>query len=424
MTMNGPKSELLVHTSSNIIASRSPKQILQQDICQKYGWSCTVTTSKIPFQNPNEEELPDSRGQDQVGTVRVGDLNPAKTLNNSTKITIGKNNEVIIASSTVTPCKPDIQYVCNIAVGYQTNYTFTSNVSEIDVYQQAIHGLQVSINKEEQKPVLTLQEFLSTLHCRGTTGSIATTDLQPWTIPIYDSHDLRNWDYFWSHRPNVVGMDTEGNNCIPPIIVQIAVIDSPNNETYCIIEAPQRRGSRGSRTATPAATLSHNLQRLLNDTSIVKVFCDNFAHKDKVALGIHVASSSLPDTNNEQRGQCAAYGFQSEPQSSIIDLECVMNEMYGPVKVARGLSRIMSLTIAPHVQISKSSASPTPNNMETSKTASSERWKNIKKFALIEQGKIKPISNIFRGLSPTELQYAACDAYATLLVYNYLFLKK
>ena len=102
-----------------------------------------------------------------------------------------------------------------------------------------------------------------------------------------------------------------------------------------------------------------------------------------------------------------------------------MNEMYGPAKVARGLSRIVALTIATNVQISKSSTSNTKNNIPTtSKTASSERWKNIKRFALIEQGKIKPITNIFKDLSPIELQYAACDAYATLLVYNYLLLKK
>ncbi len=398
--------------------SRSPKQILQQDICHKYGWSCAVTAATIPIQKDGTE-LPVE----------------------------GK------------------QYVCTVIVGYQKIYTFTSGVSEVDVYQHAIDGLQTIIQDEEQKPAMSLREFLSTTAQlgAGTAMTSATnSSITGMTIPIYDSHDVRNWDYFWSHKPTVVGIDTEGNNCTPPILIQIAVIH--HNETYCIIEAPlqQRRKSHyarnntsigngtatGTNTSDPTSTasLSYSMQRLLNDTTIVKVFCDNFAHKDKIALGIHTSTSVLSTTssnttsdninnkngskrqnrnrnNNDNNNNNNMYGFQSEPpqQSSIIDLECVMNEMYGPVTVARGLSRIVSWTIATQVRICKSSSSSSSN---ANNTASAGRRKNVKKFVLLEQGKIKPITNLFRDLSPIELQYAADDVYATLLVYNFYWRKR
>ena len=399
---------------SQVKVSRSPKQILQQDICHKYGWSYAVTATVIPIQ------------VDGTGLPVEGQ-----------------------------------QYVCTVIVGHQKIHTFTSSVSEVDVYQLAINGLQTVIQDEEQKPAMSLREFLSTTSPLGagiaaTSATNATNATNPsiTTIPIYDSHDVRNWDYFWSHKPTVVGIDTEGNNCIPPILIQIAVIH--HNETYCIIEAPlqQRRKSHiahnntrigngttiGTNTTDPTvmASLSYNMQRLLNDTSIVKVFCDNFAHKDKIALGILASTSVLSTTSSNitsdniynnvgskrqnQSNSTNMYGFQCHPpqQSSIIDLECVMNEMYGPVTVARGLSRIMNLTIATQVRICKSSSSSSSN---TNNTASAGRWKNVKKFVLLEQGKIKPITNLFRDLSPIELQYAADDAYATLLVYNFLLAK-
>lgn len=424
------EATLQQHASSIIKASRSPKQILQQDICQKYGWSCTITTTKNPLQ---KHEVIEEQGE--IGTLCSIELNQVRSKNEQTNVTKTINDELVSSCSVTPTCQIQLQYLCTVVVGYRKIYHFVSNVSEIDVCQQAIHGLQSMINEEEQKPLMSLQEFLSTTQLGGSTTGISTginTTVPLSTIPIYDSHDVRNWDYFWSHRPTVVGIDTEGNNCIPPIIIQIAVIDINTNETYCIIEAPKRKKSyhpkntssgtsstdHGASTAN--ATISNNLKRLLNDTSIVKVFCDNFSHKDKVVLGIHNATSS--DVTNGQNNQ-SMYGFQSEPQTSVIDLECVMNEMYGPVKVARGLSRIVALTIAPNVQICKSSSPNTPSStspIATTNTASMGRWKNIKKFALIEQGKIKPITNIFRDLSPMELQYAAGDAYATLLVYNYL----
>ena len=439
--MDGKPLPEVQESSSNTTASRSPKQILQQDICQKYGWSCTVTT--IPLEKQNEEQLVGNEGQDQIDTLCGSALDQFEAKNqNADKAKLIHDNATVPATPSAVPqCHPQqqLQFVCHVVVGYQTNYTFTSNTSEIDAYQQAIQGLQTAILEEEQKSVMTLQEFLATVD--GTTTTTVSTDSRnsshnlPWTIPIYDSHYVRNWDYFWSHPPNVVGIDTEGNNGTPPILVQIAVMEknqnknSPTTTFYCIIEAPKQkshpRNTTQSNTTTSVATISANLKRLLDDTSIVKVFCDNFAHKDKVSLGIHVASSTTSDTTSDQSPRMNVYGFQSEPKiSSIVDLESIMSDMYGPVKVARGLSRIVALTIAPTIQICKSSnATNKSNGTTTSNTASAGRWKNIKKFALIEQGKIKPITNIYRDLSPIDLQYAACDAYATLLVYNYLFLK-
>ena len=71
-----------VQSSANPKALRSPKQILHQDICHKYGWSCTIIVSKNPFQIREKEDLVSVKDQDQVGTIFISDLNQAQTTNN------------------------------------------------------------------------------------------------------------------------------------------------------------------------------------------------------------------------------------------------------------------------------------------------------------------------------------------------------
>ena len=200
----------------------------------------------------------------------------------------------------------------------------------------------------------------------------------PQTIDIYDSNK-ENWDYFWKHRPDVVGIDTEGNAKCPPVLIQVACDD------YTILEAPRER-------------LSNNMQRLLKDDRIVKVFCDNFSHKDKKSVGLEVNK----ETDDYTKG-------------SVVDLEAIMMQLMGSVTVARGLSRIVTLAM-PELGVSIAKPRASQGNLKG-------RFKNIGKFALIEQGKIPPLKGIW-NLSKKEQQYAALDALCTLQAYRRLMEKK
>lgn len=211
----------------------------------------------------------------------------------------------------------------------------------------ALEGLAEEIAGEEKKPVQTL------------------ADLYPKPLAIYESND-ENWHYFWSHRPPVVGIDVEGNQKQPPVLVQVAVND------YVILEAPQ-------------GSLSAGLQRLFDDSSIVKVFCDNFAHKDKRCLGLAVPANMTT--------------------GSIVDLEAMASEIYGPTSVARGLTRIVSMLRDARVE--------KPNR------SSQGRWANIGRYAAIEQGKAPPLRSVWQ-LSEEERRYAALDAVVTLDAYQRL----
>lgn len=193
-------------------------------------------------------------------------------------------------------------------------------------------------------------------------------------LEILDSKDANTWARFWNDRPSMVGIDTEGNQISPPVLVQIAT------EEYVILEVPR-------------TTLSKDVERLLRDDSITKVFCDNFSHKDKRCLGLPV--------DEEDR---AAYKMPP-----IVDLESLSMDCLGPVKTARGLGRIVALTM-PELQV----------RVEKPKLAMGQmkgRFANISRFALIEQGKAKPLRGLF-DLKKKAQQYAALDAWCTLQVYQ------
>jgi hypothetical protein len=172
-----------------------------------------------------------------------------------------------------------------------------------------------------------------------------------------------------------VGIDAEGNGISPPVLVQIATLE------YVILETPRK-------------SLSPDLKRLLRDINITKVFCDNFAHKDKRCLGLPVLSSN--DT-------------EAYTKPPILDLESLSMQLLGPVKSARGLGRIVALFIPElNVRIEK------PKNATGGMKA---RFSNVAKFALIEQGKRKPLRGL-SDLTTGEQEYAALDAWCTLMVYE------
>jgi len=268
--------------------------------------------------------------------------------------------------SCVIEREDDGRWICTVTVGLKDRHQFasedTTSVADTQeglkkgtaaASEVALEGLQEEIRRQEAKPVREL------------------TDIFPAPIDVYESN-RENWEYFWNHKPAAVGIDVEGNQISPPVLVQISTDD------YTIIEAPTRGG------------LSKDLVRLLRDDSVVKVFCDNFAHKDKICLGL---ADLIP--NN---------GFI---EGHVVDLEALATKVLGPVKVARGLSRIIVLSMPDEI-----------NNALIQKPTSKGRFKNVGRFCLIEQGKKPPLKSI-RQLSEKELQYAALDSWCTLQAYKH-----
>lgn len=214
----------------------------------------------------------------------------------------------------------------------------------------ALLGLAEEIKLQESKSIQTLEETFASQR-----------------LDIYESNE-ENWSYFWRHKPKVVGIDTEGNQQSPPVLLQVST------EDYAILE-------------TPRTKISRHVQRLLEDDSIVKVFCDNFSHHDKTCLGCSPADSSTSEA------------YTTGP---IVDLEAISSQHLGPVKVARGLSRIVTLVMA-------------YDNLLLRKTPANRR-KSVGRFVLIEQGKLPPLRSMY-DLSRKERRYAALDAWCTRMAY-------
>ena len=211
-------------------------------------------------------------------------------------------------------------------------------VSEI-----ALLGLKDIIEQEKSKRTITL------------------SDIFPDPITIYNSHSKNCWDRFWKDPPPFVGIDAEGNQISPPVLVQIST------ESYTILEVPLN------------GCLSDDLKRLLKTNSITKVFCDNFSNRDKKCLGLNVGSE---DAKNEKGDQCtdtstdSTRGSPTFTKPPIIDIEILALNLLGPAKVPRGLSKLISLCM-PELNV----------RIEKPGKSSKQRHKNIGKFALIEQGK-------------------------------------
>jgi len=238
-----------------------------------------------------------------------------------------------------------------------------------------------------------LKEIIEEEECKET---IALSDVFPDPITVYDSYSQNCWERFWNDPPACVGVDAEGNQISPPVLVQIST------ESYTILEVPLN------------GRLSDDLQRLLKTDSIAKIFCDNFSNRDKKCLGLNI---DFEEGNNEEDNKyvdantnvkCGKSYFTKPP---VVDIEILSLDLLGPVKVPRGLSKLISLCMPElNVRIKKPGKS------------SKQRHKNIGKFALIEQGKAKPLRGLF-DLNRNLQQYAALDSWCTLKIYQRLLLE-
>jgi hypothetical protein len=253
-----------------------------------------------------------------------------------------------------------------IKLGMNDTRMFTSN------YQHSSSAPESSSIKDRKKGTaaaskVALEGIKEEIAMQKSKQLMALNQVFPKAIPIYESNE-ENWNFFWQHKPPMVGIDAEGNQRSPPVLLQVST------EDYAILEAPNRRQG-----------LSKHVKRLLQDNSIVKVFCDNFSHHDKTCLGL----AAEPGT------------YLSGP---IVDIEAIAGQLLGPVKVARGLSRIVTLCMPElNVLVRK------PKN----------KLSSVGRFAMIEQGKATPLKSI-HDLTKKQQQYAALDAWSTLLAYQRL----
>ena len=197
-------------------------------------------------------------------------------------------------------------------------------------------------------------------------------------VRIVESNDY-TWGHFWADPPSVVGVDVEGNGQSPPCLVQIAT------STTVILEAPMHMvkpdAPEGRRL------LSHNLRRLLDDDSIIKVFCDSRSQADKRSLGLSVPSDMRV--------------------GHIVDIECISAERmgHGGSFPDRGLARIFSESYSlpcAGVRVTKPGG-----------------YGDIKRFARIERGHLPQLTSVW-SLSKKEREYAAMDAWVTLVSWVHL----
>jgi hypothetical protein len=273
-----------------------------------------------------------------------------------------------------------------VGMNIDDKYRFTSpNDSSVNNLEDKL-GV-VLTKKQKDQHVKAEKELVSEMALQGLAEHIVheetkkccqLSEVFPNPIQIYDSKHNHSaiWERFWKNPPKVVGIDTEGNQTSPPVLVQISTLE------YTILEAPPRNKS-----------LSSNLIRLLRDNNITKVFCDNFSHADKIALGM-----DIPTSNHHLSEE-----YTKPP---IIDLEVLSAKLFGVTKVARGLAKIVSMTTIPEL-----------SNVRIVKPRSTnQRYKNIGRFALIEQGKARPLRGV-GDLNEREQQYCALDSWCTLKAY-------
>ena len=340
-------------------------QALSQKVCQKYGWSARFE---------KEEDADGGGGHHWCCYVTVG-------LNDERKFSAPTSSTTSSAEATADATKEGMASAA----------------------QAAVDGLQDELARQEAKPKLELTQVFpmhNPHHQHHNDNNVS----QPTPPPpfIIRGSSPPNWEkYIWSHKPKIVGIDTEGNQSHPPVLVQIATDDC------VLLEITSMLGHR----------LSENLRRLLAHKDIVKVLCDKFGHHDKRSLGLlpplekktkndkKPKSTSSPSTSNNINNGVDELDFS---QGSIVDLEALSAKVLGPVKVARGLSRIVTLSM-PELNVIVGKPQPSKGG----------RFKSIGRFTLIEQGKAPPLSSL-RDLSRKDQHYAAVDAWATLQAYKRL----
>ena len=179
------------------------------------------------------------------------------------------------------------------------------------------------------------------------------------------------WAKLWEINPTEVFIDVEGNQVIPPVLVQVCVsfhvtsFGERHDRSLCLLEMPNILG------------LSDDMRRLLGDPKITKVFCDGTSGADRRSLGID-------DSDN------------------YVDLEDIASSLVGATGVRRGLARIMNL------------AWPNPAVRVTKDTRDKE---SVLFFAAIEQGK-KPRLKELNDIPERIERYAAMDAWCTMMAYR------
>jgi hypothetical protein len=338
----GPPLKILTDESS-VAMGGSPTQDLNQKVLQRYGWSARF--EKEPLDNNNNSNS------------NSNDVNKRNRSYWVAYMTVGLNDDRKFVSN-------DHESPADTVDGKKNGIASASRA--------ALEGLKEEIARQEAKPKTELTQVFPLY------PAVKEGDTRQKPLFLIKGSSQRNWDQFiWDHKPAVVGIDTEGNQRSPPILVQIAT------EECVLLEITSMLDNQ----------LSENLKRLLADNTIIKVFCDNFAHHDKKSLGIH--QHHQDDTHETD--------YSVGP---ILDLEALASSALGPTKVPRGLSRIVTL-VMPELNVIIGKPPPSQG----------QRFKDVGRFALLEQGKAPPLTS-FRDLSHKDKFYAAMDAWATLLAYK------
>ncbi|ACO63731.1 predicted protein [Micromonas commoda] len=291
----------------------SPKQELEQGICGQHGWSSSY------FQAPSSRWCVE---------VRWG---------------VGPRNGRVFVSDDVS----DGASKAGVKKGHAAAATV------------AIAGLRDIVYAANSRQNLTIVEAFGAQFdhtCFVTSG-------------------LEGWAKLWEINPTEVFIDVEGNQVTPPVLVQVCVpfrvFGEQHDRSLCLLEVPN--SSRARRDPG----VSEDMNRLLGDPKITKVFCDGTSGADRRSLGV-------VDSDN------------------YVDLEDIASSLVGATGVRRGLARIMNLAWPnPEVRVAKDTRDK----------------QSVLFFAAIEQGK-KPRPKELDEIPNRIRRYAAMDAWCTMTAYR------
>jgi len=208
------------------------------------------------------------------------------------------------------------------------------------VAEVAVAALSGEVKRLQAQPSVSVESLFET-GFEGRGGRIVEATPPAW-IEFHDQ----------LATGRVVAIDAEGIFSTPPKMVQIATAD------LILIELPEARGS-----------LSPELEALLWDESVTKVFCDSTS-QDKTCLGLPTSAKEGPN---------------------VIELENLTDEHYGPGGAPRGL--VKCLLIATGRRVTKDKGG----------------WEWFETCGRLER---------LEDVPKREQRYAAMDAWFTLLAYN------
>lgn len=333
---------------------RSKTVEFTENVCKRYGWSYMYTTSYVPTLSSTTTCTTSANTP-----ALIGEQHPTSSITDHHQT----NQSTYKIDSSINNKNASLKLVCTVCVGIKDQRHFISeglypnSTSGLkngieDVTQVAQEGLIEIIENEKKKPLTDLSDVFTN------------------KINVYESHPM-NWNYFWNNRPEVVGIDVEGNKKSPPVLIQIST------DSYTIFDYSLN------------GKISDNVRMLLNDDTIVKVFCDSKAQQDKKALGL---------LRPNDKWCCT---FQNYLTGPIVDLEVLGRELLGPTISERGICKLVSLSM-PELEV---------------RIHKGERQKDIKRFVSIENGSSPRLQSMY-NLSEKEQQYAALDSWCNLQVYK------